>query len=213
MRVRDHVVLSTATAAVLYPRMRALVVTPWAASIFIDVDHYLWYSLRNHRLSPVAAVRFFNRAQPPQHKGTRPFHHPGVLLLLLVLSARRRAAMLPLSGMTFHVGLDLYHRSRTAAARAAVLNRDHFTCRVCSAQRPDVVAHLWRQPRLLPSYRVEHFVTVCSACHEAAHARRTEAIAAVDCDWKSYLHRTGLVARASARDGLPHKSAMMLRRG
>jgi hypothetical protein len=195
VRVRDHVALSTATAAVLYPRLRASVLSPWAASIFIDVDHYLWFSLRHHRLNPVAAVRFFNEAQPPQHTGTRPFHQPGVLLLLLVLGVRRRAVMRLLLGMTFHVGLDVFHRARTAEARAAVLRRDHFTCRVCGAEGPDVVAHLWRQPRLLPSYRRQHYVSVCASCHEAAHADRVGAVAAVDCNWNSYLQRTGLSAR------------------
>lgn len=187
MRVRDHLALSTATAVLLYPRLRRSVFGAWAASIFIDADHYLWFAVRNRRLNPVAAVRSFNNAQAPQHSETRLLHHPAVLLTLLLLSSRRRAILLPVLGMTFHVGLDVYHRERTARARAAALNRDHFTCQVCGAKDPDVVAHLWRQPRLLPSYRVEHFVTVCSSCHEIAHAPGVRAIAAVDCDWESYL--------------------------
>ena len=193
MRVRDHVALSTGVAALLYPRYRTSVVRPWLASILIDVDHYLWYSVRHRRLNPVTAVCSFNSAQPPKHPATRPFHHSAVLLSLLVLSARWRAPLVPvLVGMTFHVSLDRYHRTRTAHAQAAALTRDNFTCQVCGTKGPNVVPHLWRQPRLLPSYRVGHFVSVCGSCHEVAHAAGVKAIVTSDCDWNSYLQTTGL---------------------
>src|SRR5580700_1637823 len=85
MRVRDHVVLSSGAAALLYPSIGGQVVLPWAASIFIDVDHYLWFLVRHHRLNPVTAVRLFNDANAPKHPATRPFHHPVALSLLLLL--------------------------------------------------------------------------------------------------------------------------------
>jgi hypothetical protein len=195
VRVRDHVALSTATAALLYPRLGRSAFGAWAASIFIDVDHYLWFAVRNRRLNPVVAVRSFNSAQAQEHSEARLLHHPGVLVTLLLLSSRRRAILLPALGMTFHVGLDTYHRARTARARAAALNRDHFTCQVCGAKNPDVVPHLWRQPRLLPSYRVEHIVTLCGACHEDAHAPGAKAVADLDCEWETYLEQTGLRSR------------------
>jgi hypothetical protein len=186
MRVRDHVVLATGAAALLYPRLGAAVTVPWGASIFIDVDHYLWFLARHRSVNPVAAVRVYNQAVAPQHRATRPFHHPAALALLLLLSRRRRAAALPLMGFAFHVGLDVYHRKRTARAKAAALRRDAFTCQVCGAQTADVVAHLWRQPHILPSYAREHFVAVCAACHEAAHARGAAAIVGPDHDWATY---------------------------
>lgn len=195
MRVRDHVALSTATAALLYPRLRGSVWGAWAASIFIDVDHYAWFAVRNRRLNPVVAVRSFNSAQSLEHAETRLLHHPAVLGALLLLSSRRRAFLLPVLGMTFHVGLDTYHRARTGAARSAALSRDRLTCQVCGAKDVDVVPHLWRQPRLLPSYRVEHHVTLCGPCHEVAHAPGTKAIVGLDCSWDSYLRQTGLRSR------------------
>jgi hypothetical protein len=142
-------------------------------------------------------VRLYTQANAPQHPATRGLHHPAVALLLLLLSRRERAAALPLMGMAFHVGLDVYHRMHTAEAKTAALKRDHFTCQVCGAQRGDVVAHVWRQPRVLPSYELEHFVTVCDGCHEAAHARGAVAVARLSCDWESY--RDEVARRAHAR--------------
>jgi hypothetical protein len=209
VRVRDHVALSTAAAALLYPKLGSSVLGAWAASIFIDVDHYLWFVARNRRLNPVAAVRTFNSAQSREDSATRRLHHPAVLAALLLIGTRRRAVLLPALGMTFHVGLDLYHRSRTARAKAAALDRDRFTCQVCGAKDPDVVAHLWRQPRLLPSYRLDHFVTVCVSCHEIAHAPGVRAIAPPECGWESYLRYTGLVrsVRRARRSPAPPTQA------
>lgn len=201
MRVRDHVVLSTAAAVVLYPRLGTSAFGAWAASILIDVDHYVWFAVRNRRLNPVSAIRSFNSAQSQEHAETRLLHHPAVLAALLLAGMRRRALLMPALGMAFHVGLDVYHRSRTSAARASALKRDHMTCQVCGSPAPWVVPHLWRQPDVLPSYRVEHFVTLCAQCHEVAHARGVRAIAPPGCDWETYLRYTGLHARL--RRGLP----------
>jgi hypothetical protein len=168
--------LSTVGAVLLYPRLRGAVLGPWAASILIDVDHYLWFCLRQRRLSPVAALRFFTQAQPPQHRQTRLLHSPVVLLGLLLLgrlpsaSTVRRTMAWALHGMAFHVALDAYDTAWQRQARAAALARDGWTCQRCGAQGPEVVAHLWYQPCLLPSYRREHFTSLCGACHEAAHA-------------------------------------------
>jgi hypothetical protein len=181
VRVRDHLALSTVGAVLLYPRLRGAVLGPWAASILIDVDHYLWFCLRQWRLNPVAALHFFNQAQPPQHHQTRLLHSPVVLLGLLLLRrlpsapAGRRTTAWALLGMAFHVGLDAYDTARRDEARAAALARDGGTCQRCGVQGPRVVAHLWRQPCLLPSYRREHFTSLCGACHEAAHATRCAA--------------------------------------
>lgn len=166
----------------------------WAASIFIDVDHYLWFAVRNRRLDPVAAVRSFNSAQAPQNAETRLLHHPVFLLGLAAASTFAPVLRMPLLGMGFHVGLDTYHRARTRDAQAAARARDGSTCRVCGS-RVDVIVHLWRQPRLLPSYRVDNFVCLCTRCHEVAHSDRGQAIAPMGTDWEDYLTGTGLRER------------------
>jgi hypothetical protein len=171
VRVRDHVLLATGGAALLYPWLRRAVLVPWAASILIDVDHYLWFCAHERSVSPHQAVRYFHQAQPPQHAGTRLLHHPVTLLALLALGARLRWARWLLTGMAFHVGLDVYHTAQLNDARRVVLCRDRSMCRQCGARGPDVVAHVWRQPRLLPSYRPEHLISLCGTCHAVAHAQ------------------------------------------
>lgn len=169
MRVRDHLVLSTAGAALLRPLLGRSVLVPWAASILIDADHYLWFGLRSRQWRPARAVHFFNQARPPQHVGTRLFHTPGASCLLLLLATRWRLAALLLLGIVFHVSLDAYHERCLDVARRAVLRRDQRTCQACGLQGSGVVAHLGHQPWLLPSYRIEYFTSLCPACHEAAH--------------------------------------------
>jgi hypothetical protein len=172
VRVRDHLALSTVGAVLLYPRLRGAVLGPWAASILIDVDHYLWFCLQQRRLNPLAAVRFFNQAQPLQHRQTRLLHSPAVLLVLLLLTRQRTTAW-ALLGMAFHVGLDAYDTARRRRTCAAALARDGFTCQRCGARGPGVVTHLWHQPRVLPSYRPEHVTSLCGACHEVAHGAQS----------------------------------------
>jgi hypothetical protein len=176
VRVSDHALLSTGGALLLYPWLRRKVVVPWAASILIDVDHYLWFCASERSPNPVRAVRYYNQAQPPQHGGTRLLHHPAVLLLLLALSARWRWAGLLLLGMAFHVGLDVYHGARMAEARRAALRRDRGACQRCGARGADVVAHMFHQPPVLPSYRPEYLISLCGECHELAHERGMEFI-------------------------------------
>jgi hypothetical protein len=191
VRVRDHIAFASGAAALLYPRFGASVTVPWAASILIDVDHYLWFLARHRRLNPVLALRLYNGPHAPHHRSTRVFHHPTVTLLLFLLGRRHRAAVLPLWGIVFHVSLDVYHRARIARVKAAVLSRDDRTCQVCGAHGRAVVAHIWRQPRLHPSYRVGDFVTVCGPCHEAAHTRGAKAIVSASADWESYREDVG----------------------
>ncbi len=203
MRVHDHVALSTAGAVLTFPWLRGAVVTPWAASILIDIDHYLWFCLSQRRLNPVAALRLYSQAQPPLHGGTRLLHNPVLLLLLLALSLRWRTAGLLLLGMASHVSLDAYHEARMGYAKRAALYRDRYTCQGCGVRRPDVVAHLWRQPPLLPSYRTEHLISVCHECHELAHAQGIHFIRAC-----AHAHESSPASgpRLPTHGGTPHGS-------
>lgn len=180
MRVRDHVFLSSLGAVALYPRLREAVVVPWAASILLDGDHYAWFCLHERRLSPMEAMRFFDQAQPPHHLSTRRLHSVDTLLALLLLGSRWRSARLLLLGVLYHVVLDVLHDGRISAARRKALKRDRYVCQWCGCRDGTVVAHLWRQPVLLPSYRMEHFVSLCQTCHEAAHTKRDVDLPAVE---------------------------------
>lgn len=174
VRVRDHVLLSTAAAALLAPRLGLDAASLWAGGVLVDVDHYLWFCIRHRSLSPRAAARFFNGARPPQTSATRALHHPVTLAATLTLAARRRELRPLALGLGLHVGLDAHHEARMNRARTEALARDRFSCRACGVQTPHVDAHLFRQPWLLPSYGARNVVSLCGRCHEVAHARPHE---------------------------------------
>jgi hypothetical protein len=171
LRVRDHVAISTAAAALLFPLVGRRVAGAWAASIVMDADHYAWYCITQRSLNPSEAYRFFNQANPPQHPATRLLHNPLAISIAVALGVWNRKLMPVAVGMAAHAALDVYHEERIKRARIRVLRRDRFTCRWCGVRGIHVVAHLDRQPRFMPSYRLENFITLCPACHEEAHAR------------------------------------------
>jgi len=174
VRVRDHLALSTLAAAALYPIVKRKALIPWAASVLIDVDHYAWFTVESGSLNLIEAVRFFNQAQPPQHLSTRRLHSPDVLLALMVAGHWWRPLRLVGYGIAFHVALDVTHSAMNGRARRRALARDQYTCRRCGARDETVVAHIWRQPPLLPSYRTNHLVSLCGSCHELAHTKRID---------------------------------------
>jgi hypothetical protein len=174
VRVRDHVVLSTTGAALLWPWLAGQVLPAWAASILIDVDHYAWFIVRHRRVNPIAAVRFFNGSSPASHSATHVLHSPVVMLLLLSAAVRRRSLLPVLLGMAFHVGLDWSHEARLSRARAVVLRASESRCSWCGASGSNVSAHLWRQPVLLPSYDPSNLVALCVDCHRDAHPSRSQ---------------------------------------
>jgi hypothetical protein len=170
VRVRDHIVLSAAGAALAGPWAGRDALGVWAGGVLIDADHYVWFCARRHRANPVSAAAFFNGARPPQHRATRVLHSPAVLLAVLLAGARRPRLLPVALGMGLHVALDAQHVARMNRARAIALQRDGYSCRACGTRAADVTAHVWRQPWLLPSYQEQNLVTLCHRCHEAAHA-------------------------------------------
>jgi hypothetical protein len=171
MRVRDHIAFSTAGAALLRPALGRDALGLWVGSVLIDLDHYMWFCLRQRRWNPLAAVRFFNEAHPPQHSATRVLHSPVAPLAVLLLGVRRRRLLPVALGMGLHVALDAHHDARMKEARGEALERDDFSCQVCGTRAPHVGTHLRRQPWLLPSYGEQNLISLCPACHEAEHAR------------------------------------------
>jgi hypothetical protein len=169
LRVRDHIALSTAAATLLFPLFGKRVAPAWAASILIDSDHYLWFVANERRLDPVAALHFFNEAQPPPASSVRWFHSPVALAIAAAASAKRRSLLAVALGMAAHVALDVYHESRMKRVQAAALRRDDYRCQECGATDETVTVHTRSQPMVLPSYKVGNFVALCGPCHVAAH--------------------------------------------
>jgi hypothetical protein len=173
MRVRDHIAFSTGGAVLLRRLLGRGALGLWAGSVLIDLDHYVWFGLRQHRWNPLAAARFFNEANPPQHSATRVLHSPVAPLAVLLLGVRRPPLLPVALGMGLHVALDAHHDARMNEARRAALERDDFSCQVCGTRAPPVDTHLRRQPWLLPSYRAQNLISLCPSCHEAEHAAGT----------------------------------------
>jgi hypothetical protein len=169
MRVRDHIALSTATAAIVRPWLGRGVLGLWAGSVLIDADHYLWFSMRQGRANPLAAMRFFSDANPPQHPATRALHTPVALAAFALLGVRQPRLRPIALGMGLHVALDAHHEARMNQARVAALRRDRFSCRACGTRAAHVGTHLSHQPWLLPSYRTENLISLCGSCHRTAH--------------------------------------------
>ena len=171
MRVRDHVLISTAGAVLAAPFLGRGALGLWAGGVLIDADHYVWFCLQQRQLNLMAAVRFFHQADPPQHSATRALHAPAALLFVFLLGLRQRQLLPVALGMGLHVALDAHHLAHMNRAKSAALARDGYSCQVCGTVRPPVIAHVRQQPRLLPSYQVQNLISLCGPCHEAAHAR------------------------------------------
>jgi hypothetical protein len=169
VRVRDHVLISTAGAALAAPFIRRNALGLWAGGVLIDADHYAWYCLKQRRLSPRAAAQFFNQADPPQYSATRALHAPAAVGAVALLGLRQHRLLPVALGMALHVALDAHHEARMGKARADALKRDDFRCQACDSQESPVHAHVWRQPKLLPSYRMRNLISLCLRCHEEVH--------------------------------------------
>lgn len=172
MRVRDHIAISTAAAVLSRRWLGRNAVALGAGAVLIDSDHYLAFCLQEGRVSPVAALHFYEGPVVSETWATRAFHAPLAVLTVLCLGARRRPLTALGLGMGLHVMLDAGHEARMNRARAAALERDQHTCQACGERAAHVGTHLARQPWLLPSYRPRNVVSLCSPCHELAHARR-----------------------------------------
>lgn len=59
MHVREHVQLSATAALIAAPWLKQEVAIPFAASIFIDVDHYAWHVVTHRTFSLRAATQYF----------------------------------------------------------------------------------------------------------------------------------------------------------
>ncbi len=173
MRVQEHVKLSAAAAVIALPWLKKDIWIPFAASILIDVDHYLWHAVTYRTLSLRAAVRYFAQADPPQLPEARLLHHPLMLGALLFLAVRLRSRLLALilAGLLFHVSLDAIHVSQMNYLKRTLSEQANHTCPECGHHDDALQLHTVEVVKnLLDRYNPEHFVVLCPTCHELAHA-------------------------------------------
>ncbi|HLH61358.1 MAG TPA: hypothetical protein VKV20_06690 [Ktedonobacteraceae bacterium] len=173
MQIQEHVKLSTAAAIVALPVLKKDLWIPLAASVLIDVDHYLWHAVTHRTLSLRAAIRYFGQADPPQRPEARLLHHPIVLGALLFLGVRMRSRplLLILAGLLFHVSLDVIHSSQMRRLKRLLGEQVDFTCPACGKYDEALQLHTLHFARnVLDRYNPRHFVVLCATCHEQAHA-------------------------------------------
>jgi hypothetical protein len=171
MRTQEHLKLSSVAALIAAPWLKAAVWIPLAASIFIDVDHYLWHAVMHRTLSLKAALRYFAQADPPQLPEARLLHHPLVLGLLLWLTVRTRSRLLGLilAGFLFHVSLDVFHVKQMGHLKRKLSAQAKHICPQCEQQFAALQLHTVYYAPLLDRYNPQHFVVLCPTCHERAH--------------------------------------------
>lgn len=172
MRVQEHIKISTAAAVIALPWLKKDAWIPLAASVLIDVDHYLWHTVAHRTPSLKAAVRYFGQADPPQLPQARLLHHPIVLGLLLVVALRTRSRILwlMLTGLLFHVSLDAIHVTQMNHLKRSLSEQAHAVCPQCGQHVAVLQLHTVHIARnILHRYNPRHFVVLCPACHEKAH--------------------------------------------
>lgn len=173
MRVQEHVKLSAVAATIALPWLGKDVFIPFASSVLIDVDHYLWHAVAFRTLSLREAVKYFGQADPPQLKEARLLHHPLVLgiLFLVALFTRSRFLMLILAGLVFHVSMDVVHMTQMQTLKQRLSEKASNMCPECGVQCEALQLHtVYFSPRLLNRYNAENFVVLCPTCHEKAHS-------------------------------------------
>ncbi len=172
MRPKEHATLSTAAAVIALPWLKKDIWLPFAASILIDVDHYLWHVVAYRTLSLRAAIRYYNQADPPQLMEARLLHHPLVLgtLLFFALRLRSRTLGLILAGLLFHVSLDAIHVTLTNNLKRSLGKQAHNICAECNQHFEALQLHTtYMAPSLLDRYNPQHFIMLCPTCHKRAH--------------------------------------------
>ncbi len=172
MRVQEHVKLSTAAALLALPWLKQDVWIPLAASILIDVDHYLWHAATRRTVSLRAAMRYFGQADPPQIPQQRLLHHPLVLALLLMLAIRThsRRLWLMLAGLTFHVSLDVIHKTQMSSLKQTLSESAQAACPACGEHCDALQLHTIHVARtIFDKYNPAHYMVLCPQCHEKAH--------------------------------------------
>jgi hypothetical protein len=170
MRVQEHVKFSAAAAIIAAPWLKQDVLIPFASSILIDVDHYLWHAITHRTLSLRAAVRFYLQADPPPT--IKYFHHPLFLGLLLFLAVRLRSRLLGLilAGLLFHASLDVIHNTQMSRLKYTLSEQAHHLCSECGQYVDVLQLHTVHfTGNLLDRYNPRHFVVLCPRCHERAH--------------------------------------------
>lgn len=113
MTLNQHLAITGVAAAVLFPFWSKLEIALFCAGgVLIDVDHYLCYVLRTHRLSITGMFRYFRELwkieQSIPYYGLCLFHTVDFFLLVALLGFYNPIFLPLLTGLLFHFAVDLF---------------------------------------------------------------------------------------------------------
>jgi hypothetical protein len=180
VRVQEHLKLSAVAALAVAPWLKKDAAIPFAASILIDADHYVWYIVAHRTLNFREALAFYGQADPPQTPGMKFLHQPLVLAALLVLAVRLRSRLLGLilGGLLFHVSLDAIHITQMSHLKRTLNEQANYKCPECGRHEDELQLHTLRYAsNLLERYHPKHFVVLCPECHTRAHQKKGATLA------------------------------------
>jgi hypothetical protein len=172
MTVREHLTLSTAMAVAALPWLKGDVWIPFASSVLLDADHYVWHALTRRTLSLRAAARYFGQADPPQPARARLLHHPLALggVAVAAVGTRSRTLRLILAGLLFHVTLDVVHTTQMRRLKRQLTEGAREICQGCGGRQQELQLHtVYVASNPLDRYSPRHFAVLCRACHRKAH--------------------------------------------
>lgn len=102
-----HIIYSTILCIILYPLIGNNVFIVWSASIFIDIDHYLWYIINQKSWNLYHAYKKHEKHEFRHLNYKLNIFHLIELLILIGLLSFYNIIFLYISiGMLFHFILD-----------------------------------------------------------------------------------------------------------
>ncbi len=182
MHPRHHLILSTAAAIALYPRLGRRVAIPWAASLLADLDHVPPFVWRHGLVSPAIMWRHFRSDSDEE----RPhlLHNWVVILIGLALAPLLPLLGLAAVGLAFHRLLDDLHGllqtswrrwqwrvSAKGRLHARLHRRDGYTCQVCGATGQPLELHSIAPPGQADREEPRNLISLCVPCHRRLHGQ------------------------------------------
>ena len=117
MTLKQHSMITAAASIVLIPFWNWMQIAVFAVgSILIDIDHYLFFVLRQKKFGIKAMFDYhdslFKKKDQIPYAGICVFHTLDFFLLVGILSIFFPILIFLLSGLVFHFLIDLFHLYR-----------------------------------------------------------------------------------------------------
>ena len=135
MDLKYHFLASALLAAALYPLFGINSLWAFAGGFFIDIDHYLYATVRQKQFNPIKVYRFCKGNKKDFKYMLHIFHTVEVWITLFILSLFSKVFLLISAGLIVHMSMDFiqsyYRRIGINYCRAIsliewIIKRDHI---------------------------------------------------------------------------------------